>query len=368
MRITAVQGCNLRAAIDEPFEWPDGSAHERRAGVVWIETDAGLVGWGPAGHGWSRTIERAISSILVGRSPLETWPLWREMDARRVPMGVRGAIDVALWDLKGQALGVPIHTLLGGALRDRVPAYATGGYYGLPEDSMGWLQDKVGEAVDRGFRAYKMKIGARDPAYDLRRVDAVQQVLGGARRLAVDATTTYTRPLAMRVVPELEARDILWFEDPLPADDVDGYALLTQQCRVAITAHYGAVFGQLEALLRRRAVDQVQPNIAGGGGYTMALQTMGMARMQHVVYDPSCWSTHLHIAATLHLLAVMPSQLRRLRDAPPMIEFDTSCNPLRDDSLLVEPIDVEADGTVRVPDGPGLGVTVNEDVIARYAV
>jgi D-galactarolactone cycloisomerase len=105
-------------------------------------------------------------------------------------------------------------------------------------------------------------------------------------------------------------------------------------------------------------VAQLQPSIDGVGGYTGALQTMGMTRLHQAVYKPSCWSTRLHIAAMLHLLAVLP---------PPLLEFDTSENPLRDDALLTHPIEVERDGPVAVPTGPGLGVEVDEAVLARYA-
>jgi D-galactarolactone cycloisomerase len=100
----------------------------------------------------------------------------------------------------------------------------------------------------------------------------------------------------------------------------------------------------------------------------MALQVMGMTGLQSIAYMPSCWSTHLHMAATLHLLAVLPSlRPQRLLDDPPLLEFDTSESPLRDDSILTVPLELEADGTVKVPCGPGLGVEVNEEMLGKYA-
>ena len=368
MRIVSVRGYSLAAELDEPFEWPDGTAHRRTAGVVRVDTDEGIVGWGPAGHGWTAATGEAVEALLVGHSPLETWSWTHSREAQRLALGVRGAVDVALWDIKGKMWGQPIHQLLGGALRDRIPAYATGGYYLLPHDSLEWLSDRVQEAVARGFITYKMKIGARSVAYDLARVDLVRDVLGPERLLAVDATTTYTCPVALQVGRELEKRGILWFEDPLQADDIDGYAYLTSRLQVPITAHYAANRPEVLAMISRRAVDQVQPSIEAVGGYTGALSMIGMTALQHIVYDPSCWSTHLHIAATLHLLAVIPSPRTRLLDDPPMLEFDTSENPLRDDSILTEPIEVQRDGTVVLPDGPGLGVTVDEDKLLKYAV
>ena len=367
MKITGIRGYSLKAELHEPFEWPDGNAYQRNAGVVRVTTDEGLVGWGPAGYGWTRRTEETLEALLVGRSPLDTWSWTQIRDGKRLPQSVRGAVDIALWDIKGKHWGQPIHQLLGGALRERVPAYATGGYYLIPEDSVDWLRERVQEAVDRGFRAYKMKIGARDVAYDLERVDVVREVLGPERLLAVDATTTYTQPVALQVGHELEARGILWFEDPLSADDVAGYAALTHRLDVPITAHYAAGRPELLAMVRSRAVDQVQPSIEGVGGYTGALQMMGMTSLQHIVYDPSCWSTHLAIAATLHLLAVIPSPRTRLLDDPPPLEFDTSENPLRDDTILTVPIEVEDDGKVQVPQGPGLGVDVDEDKLGKYS-
>lgn len=367
MKITDVRGYSLSAALHEPFEWPDGRAYRRTAGVVRIETDEGLVGWGPANPGWNERVAASARPALLGQSPLDTLPLWKRMADCHLPFDVRGALDVALWDLKGKLLGQPVHRLLGGALRDRVPAYATGGYYLLPEDSLDWLQTKACEAVERGFRAYKMKVGGRSLAKDLERIDAVRAVLGPERWLAVDATTTYTVPLALQMGRQLERRGIAWFEDPLSGDDVSGYERLSAALDVPITAHYAANSSTLFELIRRRAVHQVQPAVEPMGGYTKAQQVAGMCALHGVVLKPSCWSTHLHIAATLHLLAVLPSQRTVLADAPPPLEFDTSENPLRDDSLLLEPIEVEPDGMVRVPDGPGLGICVDEDKLAQYA-
>lgn len=367
MRITELHTYNLKADLQEPFEWPDGKAYARTAGAIRIETDEGITGWAPANYGWTPRQETALRDALIGRSPLDCWRIACELAQRHVAIGVRGAVDIALWDIRGKATGEPIYRLLGGALRTRIPAYATGGYYALPTDSIVWLRDKVQAAVERGFRAYKMKVAARSLAEDLARVDAVLDVIGPGRSLAADATTTYTRAVALQMGRELERRGLLWFEDPLHPDDIDGYAYLTEQLQIPLTAHYAANDPYLlAALLRRRAVDQVQPSIEFGGGFTLAQQIIGQTSLQHVVYDPSCWSTHLHLAATLHLLAVIPSSSTRLLDIPPMLEFDTSENPLRDDTLLADAIEVEGDGAVPVPSGPGLGVTVDEDKLAYY--
>jgi len=362
-----VKGYSLKAKVEEPFEWPDGRAYWRSAGVVRIDTDEGLVGWGPSGPGWSKGLAESVKGLLAGQSPLDTWLLRQKLLAGHIPWGVAGALDIALWDLKGKLFDQPVHRLLGGSLRERVPAYATGGYYLIPEDSIDWLRGKVQEAVGRGFRYYKMKMGARSVAYDFKRLETVQEIMGPEGRLAVDATTTYTLSLAMQVGRELQKRDILWFEDPLPAEDVEGYLKLADSLDIPVTAHYGARPPILFELLRRRAVDQVQPGIDGGGGFTTALQTMGMTKLHNILYMPSCWSTHLHMAATLHLLAVLSSSRTRLADDPPLLEFDTSENPLREDSILTEPIGLEADGTVRVPRGPGLGVEVLEEKLRKYA-
>jgi D-galactarolactone cycloisomerase len=267
MRITDVRGYSLKAKVEEPFEWPDGNAYWRYAGVVRVETDEGLVGWGPGPYGWSEGAAEAVREVLVGRSPSDAWPLRHELALRRghIPPGFLGALDIALWDLRGKASGEPIHRLLGGALRDSVPAYATGGYYLIPEDSIAWLRDRVQEAVEPGFRYYKMKVGARDVAYDLQRVEVVQEAMGSEGRVAVDSTTAYNLPLAMQVGRELQGRDILWFEDPLPAEDIEGYLKLADGLDIPITAHYGASGPTLFELIRRRAVDQVQPSIDGVG-------------------------------------------------------------------------------------------------------
>lgn len=281
-------------------------------------------------------------------------------------MEIKGCVDIALWDLKGKALEQPVHQLLGGAFRTRIPAYATGGYYPTSGDDEAWLEDCVRRAIKRGFRAYKMKVGGRSFDEDVRRVKLARRLLGQDCELMVDATTVYDMPMAKRMCRVLQEARVLWFEDPLPSDDFAGYNELTHTSDLAITAHYGARFPYpVIEHIKQHTVSQVQPAIDLAGGFTGSRRLLDLARFHHVAYVPSCWATDLNIASTLHFLATIPSLSTRLRDSAPMLEYDTSENPLRE-AVLKEPFRLQADGTVIVPDKPGLGVEVNTGALVRY--
>jgi len=355
----------LEAKLSEPFAWPDGHATMRKATVVRIETDQGIVGWGEGG-GSDKEAE-TVRQVIVNQSPFDTWRLGRQLLANNVSLGMRGAVDAALWDINGKALGMPIHQLLGGALRDRIFAYATAGYYGYPEDSLGWLKDKTQRIAQEGFRYFKMKAGIKNFDNEKQRMDVVQETMGPKCRVAVDSTTMLTVESALTFGRELEARKIWWFEDPLPSQDVTGYLRLRDELQIPIVAHYGAG-RNLEEYIKCEAVDQVNTWVGNAGGFSDLAYQMAITALHGILLRPNCWSTHLQLVQALHCHAVIPSRSESPDQDGQVLEFDRSANPLREDTILTEPVRLETDGTVKVPQGPGLGFHVDEDKLKKYTV
>ncbi|VGO22678.1 mandelate racemase/muconate lactonizing enzyme family protein [Pontiella sulfatireligans] len=373
MKIVDIKTYTLQTKLDGPFEWPTGRAYGRSCGVIKITTDDGIVGWGP-GPDNIAGYEEKVKGVLLGRNPEHTWAIARDLKLGGwgfTSKAVQGAVDVALYDIRGKAVGKPIHDILGGALRHKIPTYSCVGYYPVPnENEMEWLRSEVQPRIDKGFKAFKMKTGGRDFAFDLERVDMVLDMIGPDRRLAIDATTGYTYAEARIVCHEMEKRNISWFEDPIPMEDIHGYKRLSDEFRLPISAHYAGDFNPdlCDEVIRMRAASIVHPSIEGGGGYSGAFPMMGKTALQGIIYEPSCWSTHLHMLATLHLLAIMPPLTLHMRDRPVSLEWDSTLNPLRSDSLLKTPLALNDEGTIDLPMEPGLGIDIDEAKIEKYAV
>jgi len=364
-RIRDVRVYNLEAKLREPFAWPDGYALSRTATILRIETDQGIVGWG---HGWGAVKDlEVVKQIILNQSPFDTWRLSQQLAAKWVTTDVRGAIDIALWDIQGRVLGMPIHQLLGGALRDRVFAYACAGYYGYPRDSLDWLKDNTSRIAREGFRYFKMKAGIKDFDYEKKRMDIVQETMGPKCRVAVDSTCMLTVESALTLGRELEARNIWWFEDPLPAKDVEGYRRLSRELKVPLCAHDPAC-RDLKQYVKSELVRQVNPWFGHEGGFSFCHELIAITALHGILLRPNCWSTHLQMAAALHLLSIIPSCSESPDEDATVLEFDRSDNPLREDTILTQPLRLESDGTVKVPSGPGLGVEVDENKLKKYTV
>lgn len=205
---------------------------ERNSLLVRITTDTGLIGWGEGGqYGPPEPVASCINSVLgpqlINRVPTQPIRIWEELYAATRDFGQKGAyieamsaIDIALWDIWGQALGVPIHHLLGGAFRDSVYAYATGCYYRGDDvlDHTTALPELVNEAhsyVQAGFDMLKIKIGLLSIEADLERVAAIREAVGPNTLLMVDSNHAYNAHTAIRIGRGLEQLDIRWFEEPV---------------------------------------------------------------------------------------------------------------------------------------------------------
>lgn len=377
MKIQNIRTHLLSYKLENPIASSFGVYEARQALLVEVETDHGLIGWGEA-HGLpvaaAAVIEAALRPILLGRNANDISALWHEMYAKTRHYGQKGvvvaaisAIDIALWDILGKALGVPVYTLLGGAFRLEVESYAMGLFY-HPGETLNSLQMRAEELVEQGgFGGVKMKVGAVPMREDLRRVAAVREAIGPDTLLMVDANRAYNASAAIIFGRELSRYDVFWFEEPVPPEDIDGYCEVKHALPMLIAGgECEYTYRGFRRLLASRAVDIIQPETCATGGLTECRRISDLAYAEGVFYVPHMHGSALALAVNLHLVAAMPPVSTEVGPHPPQIELDTSKNPLREE-LLVEPIEPQS-GMLKVPEGPGLGIRVNEDVIKKHEI
>jgi D-galactarolactone cycloisomerase len=276
------------------------------------------------------------------------------------------AVDIALWDLKGRFTGLPVHKLAGGAVREFIQPYATGLYY---RESGDLVQERVEEAlgyVEAGFEAMKLKIGL-DVQGDITQARAIREAIGPEIQLMVDANHAYDARTAITVGRALEELDIAWFEEPVPPEDYEGYREVRAALNMPIAGGEAEFtrYGYRE-LISRRCVDIVQPDLCVMGGMTEALHVAAMANTWNLRCMPHVWGSAVGFAAALQFAATIPHSPPGLKPQEPLFEFDNTDNPLRRD-LAQETFDIE-DGMLEIPTGPGLGITVNREVLHKYGV
>lgn len=374
MKIRAVKAHLLRAKLAEPFAYSRAWYDERWALLVEVVSEDGLSGWGEV-YGPARMnapIVEIYGELIAGRDAFATESIWQDLYARLRDHGQKGlaiqalsGIDIALWDLKGRALGLPIHVLMGGPIRTEVRAYATGLYRRERNDHEGYLREEAAGYVAEGFSAVKLKVGF-GLGHDVAITRAVRAEIGDGVELMVDANHAYDAVAAIaygRTVADLR---IGWFEEPVPPEDLDGYAAVKAALPMPVAGGECEFtrFGFRE-LFRRRLVDIAQPDTCAAGGLSECKKIADMAAAFGVRYVPHCWGTGVAQAAALQLIAVLPHTPPGLFPVEPWLEMDRTEHPIRD-AILQQPIGHRR-GVVAIPNGPGLGIEINRDALAGFA-
>jgi D-galactarolactone cycloisomerase len=388
MKIERVETFVLKAPLGNArFYSSQAEFPERNSLLVRLTSSDGHVGWGEGGqYGPPEPVRSAIDDVLAplllemrDPSPAVAWDTFygrtRDFGQKGTFLEAISALDVALWDLWGNALGVPVSTLMGGRFRERVKAYGTGGYYSSteldPASDLPRLAEAVTQYAAGGFDMLKMKIGLLPVREDALRVAAVRDALGDDFHLLADANHAYNSSAALAMGRVLEDTGFLMFEEPVPPEDRAGYARLRSRLDVAIAGgeaeftRYG-----FRDLFDAGCVDIAQPDVAVCGGLSEFQRIATLASTHDVRVVPHVWGSGIALSAALHACSTLPLTPYALRPVPlqnePVIEFDRTPNPLRDD-LLTTPFQVR-DGYVDVPSGPGLGVEVDLDVVERFRV
>ena len=371
MKITAIKTYLLQHPMTRPTGPSNFYYRTRTTLIIKIETDAGLSGWGEtvAFSGIRDLIEQQYGAILIGRDPLAQRSLWRELWGQNFGNGMAlGGVDIALDDLRGKALNVPVAQLYGGSLRPRVMAYASAMNYIEGENPADYYPREAVKLVGEGFRALKMRIGGQTIAQDLAAIVAVRKAVGPDIKLMADGNGAYSLGTAMRMGRELEQQGFYWFEEPLPQSTPDyaGYEVLTAKLDIPIAACEGLTSrGQFKEAISRRAMAIVQPDVALAGGIGECLFVAELARLWGIQCMPHCWAGGLVIAASTHFVSLLPDASWSRGTEVPMLELDRVENPFRD-KLFKQSVEIK-DGYVTVPTTPGLGVEVDEDQLKHFA-
>jgi L-rhamnonate dehydratase len=374
VKITDVEAIVLRqAVVDDGIA--DGSQDDL---VVRIHTDEGITGIGevdsspelvqalvhaPSSH----AVATSLRDALIGEDPTDVERLWHKMYRGLIYFGRRGiavhaisGLDIALWDIKGKALGKPVYELLGTPVRDRVRAYASM----LMPDTTDEVTAAVTALRDRNFTAVKLGWGplGQDPDHDVELAAAARAAGGEGVEIMIDAGLGYVgdAATAIRVAREFERLGIYWLEEPFEPDEYEAYAELADTVELRIAAgEQDATWWGFRELIERAHVDVVQPDVTRCGGITETLRIGALAREHGVATVPHAWKSGIIKAASLHCNAVLPDGIWQ-----EYCVAETQINT----ALTVQRLPIEEDGCVAVPTAPGLGVDLDEDVLESLRI
>jgi D-galactarolactone cycloisomerase len=369
-RLRSVEFFPLRTDLATPRGPSIHTYHSRETLFIKVSTEDGLIGWGETYRmaGVESAIRDVLAPLIVGREAIASRELHEQMLAATFGNGFAvSGVDLALHDVWGKSIGVPVHALYGGARRSRVEAYASlPGYYldKGPEDH--WSKEIV-DLTEWGFHAVKLRIGRYPPERELALLKEVRQAVGSGVRLMADANAAYSPAAALRVGRALEELDFDWLEEPLPQSGYHGYPELRAKLGIPLAGGEGLGTRWAAAqALQQGCFDIVQPDVSICGGIREGLFIGELAQLSAVRCIPHCWAGGITLAATLHLAALLPEPSRMPGVDASLLEVDVTENPFRDEVVIGEPFKL-TNGYVDVPEGPGLGIEIDEEALRRYS-
>lgn len=375
MKIKDVQAFPVEFPLKEPALDATGIWTTWSTVIVKITAEDGTFGYGEIGpiHGggipiFTAMVDHKLKAMIIGESIFDRARLYEKMLGKGTSsyaLGQKGAIvtaiagiDIALYDLVGKVLETPAYNLLGGRVFDKIPAYASG-FFGksgrplTPEE----CGDEAKGYADQGFKGIKMKVGFGEKQ-DLLNLEAVRKALGPELGIMVDANQSFSYHSILKISRELAAFDLTFIEEPLPINDLDSMAALTTAIETPVAAgeNYYTRY-EFREVLRKRAVNIIQPDVIHAGGLTETARVVAMAESMNIPLAP-----HIHasvgVSAAIQLLTASTNTL-----AAEYITTGGSFDLRKEmcgDSFMAE------DGWIRATDEPGLGIHVNEEVFEKY--
>lgn len=367
MKIDRIECLNLRFEYDvnKRFRYSGGLCTARVTSLVLVHADNGQIGIGSC-YSYPAIVHTIIKQhlepLLRGRDASDVEGLWNFMHGQSLWYGRKGAatsalgaIDVALWDLRGKAAGKPVHELLSTSSQLSVPAYASALLW---RDTPAQAAEEAVMHKERGFRRMKMRMG-KSEEYDTSAVRAVRAAVGPEVDVMVDAGMRYHPELARRVARTLRDCKVFWFEEPFAPEDYASFRALGGAKAIGVSVAAGEnEFGVdgFDALIASGGVDIVQADVSRAGGITVVSKVAKMARDAGVRLAPHTWSDAVAVTANAHCLAATPNGVT--------VEVDQTGNPFIE-SLLVEPLQIR-DGMLKLSRKPGLGVELDMKMVERY--
>jgi L-alanine-DL-glutamate epimerase-like enolase superfamily enzyme len=355
-----------------------GTKVKSDATLILVETDSGLTGMGAAlgtPPVVAAIVEHELAAEVVGEDPLFSERIYEKMynGSRSHPALERGVpqpevsrrsgmvmeaiagVDVAIWDVKAKALGIPVYQALG-AVRSSVRSYASGGWAPANE-----AEAELGGYAAKGFSAVKMRVVGRDGfsiEKCLKRVEAARRGIGPDVELMVDAHGSLEVPVAINLAKVLEPYRIAWFEEPVSPENHRGQGEVRRATTIPIASgereftRYG-----FQSLLDHAAIDVAQPDVARAGGFTEIRRIAALTSARDIRLAPHAWGSGILFAASIHVAMSAPNCH--------ILEVSQGYMPMMNE-LFEEPFDIRADGTVHAPDRPGLGFTLRADALERF--
>jgi D-galactarolactone cycloisomerase len=367
LTIASIEGIACSVPLAKPVRLGLGMAMKREAVVVKVVTEGGLVGYGEAHHcrapaAVEALVNTVIAPLVVGMDARETERVWQHVYGQQLATHGMGSgsvcalsgLDLALWDIRGKAIGWPLYRLLGGS-PEPITAYAGGVSLGYqpPED----LVAEVGQCLEQGYSVVKLRVGDT-AALDVARVGAVREAFGGDLVILTDANAQYSVATVARVLPALDELAVGWLEEPFPTHARHAYQEARSMTRTPLAAgenHY--LRYDFAQLLEDGAVSVLQPDVSKAGGISEVLRIMALAAAAQVPVCPHTSITGINMAATIHVLASAPTT--------GYFEADLAQGNTLRDQLCSAPY-VVTDGAVVPLEAPGIGVEVDEEFLRAH--
>jgi D-galactarolactone cycloisomerase len=340
--------------------------------LIEVETDEGVTGIGAAHAGVEAaiTIERFVAPYFIGQDPTyieRLIPVLRDTEILGAPVY---CMEMPLWDIVGKLAGLPVARVWGG-YSDRVIAYCATAEVRSPQQRV----EDVRRMLDEGYRAVKFRFHSPDPMDDLKVVEAVRAAVGDRIDIMVDANQagvepghgghrTWGFPLALKVACELQRMNVLWLEEPLPRHDYDGLRRLRDKLDTLRVAGGEDNHGlhEFKLLIDRGCYDILQPDALLSEGVGQMRKIAALAELAGFEVAPHTWGNGIGLMANLHLAAAIPNC--------PFLEFPhdppSGFTAAARDQMLAEPLMIDAEGCVCIPDRPGFGLVLDGERIARY--
>lgn len=365
LKITSVTTRNVRIPLKDPKSISTKRMTFRDYTVFNIQTEDGIEGWS---YVWGLPVVKNLidmyKELIIGERAYETNKIWKKLfkqmdrwDRSGIAMRALSGIDMALWDIIGKAANMPIYKLHGAA-REDIEVYYSGGYYAASctdkRSLFDYLEKDIGNAYDKGFRSFKMRIGGASPAVDIERVGFVRKLIGPDCKLMLDANCGYDADIILPMAKKMEEFDLTWLEEPVGVDDLSSCAYVAANTTIPIALgenHFG--LWQFRDIIEHKAGRIIQADPTVMGGFTEYKKLAGVCAMNDLKMAPHCFHD-ISIQMGLAIPEVM------------IMEYmDLAGDVINVQAIIENPLEA-VNGRIKAHDRPGHGLVLDEAAVKKY--